>query len=104
MAKNINQKRITLQDYLEAEEMAVMGMAKYMHDVNCMAEDEETMGMMLGLIVQVTTKMQAILFGEPEEGFDKVFNVTSENLSNFEREDETLIEVVEDDIDDEGRE
>ena len=81
--KNVNRKQITLQEYLDAEEKAVMEMAKYMHDVNCTEEDDETMGMMLSLIVQVTTKMQGMLFGEETEAIKKVFDVRAQTLEKL---------------------
>ena len=81
--KNVNRKKVTLQDFLEAEEKAVMEMAKYMHDMNCSEEDDETMGMMLSLIVQVTTKMQGILFGKETETIKKVFDVRALTLEKL---------------------
>ena len=55
---------VTLDEFLMAEDLAVGAMARMMHNMNRSSKDEETMTMMLDLILQVTSKMQDILFGE----------------------------------------
>ncbi len=60
----MNSKTGTLEEYLVAQDEAIMGMVEAMRMLNRTEEDEETMLMMLDLIVQVTTKIQGILFGE----------------------------------------
>ena len=69
----MNSKTVTLEEYLVAQDAAIMGMVEAMRMLNRTEEDEETMLMMLDLIVQVTTKIQGILFGEDaEDGEDEM--------------------------------
>lgn len=93
--ENTSEKRITLQQYLDAEEKSIMSMAKFMKSQNHEPEDDEAMGMMLGLIIQVTSQMQDILFGEQDD-IEKVFDFTTEGLANYEPDEVTLY-VVDDD-------
>ena len=84
-------KMVTLDEYLQAEEMAIMGMAKGMHTMNHTAEDHETMVMMLQLVLQTTTVIQKILFGTPEGEFEKVYDFSEENIRNYGNDGEVYI-------------
>ena len=68
--KKKNPKKVTMRDYLAAQEEAVMGMVETMRSLNQTEEDEETMCMMLDLILQVTTRIQGILFGDEVENLE----------------------------------
>ena len=78
--KNEIEKTVTLQDFLMAEDLAVGSMARFMHDMNRSSDDNQTMTMMLDLILQVTTKMQSILFGTPEE---EVIQLRTNEMDGF---------------------
>ncbi|MBO4927464.1 MAG: hypothetical protein J5379_04350 [Clostridiales bacterium] len=78
--KNEIEKTVTLQDFLMAEDLAVGSMARFMHDMNRSSDDNQTMTMMLDLILQVTTKMQCILFGTPEE---EVIQLRTNEMDDF---------------------
>ena len=84
-------KMVTLEDYLQAEEMAIMSMAKYMHTMNHTAEDHETMVIMLQLVLQTTTVIQDMLFGTQVGEFEKVFDFSEENLERYGNEDAVFI-------------
>ena len=90
MAKNTNLRMVTLQDFLEAEEMAVGGIASFMRSMNHTKKDEELMTLLLSLIVDVTTKMQGILFGEETECIEKNYDILPEMLEDDDSDDDTL--------------
>ncbi len=90
MAKNTNLRMVTLQDFLEAEEMAVGGFASFMRSMNHTKKDEEMMTLLLSLIVDVTTKMQGILFGEETESVEKEFDIRLDMLEEDDSDDDTL--------------
>ena len=91
----MNSKTVTLEEYLVAQDEAIMGMVEAMRMLNRTEEDEETMLMMLDLIVQVTTKIQGILFGEDaEDGEDEMEDM---------QEDECLYDPLMVIVDEDGR-
>ena len=65
--KNKKEKTVTLKEYQMAEEKAVRAMALKMDKMNRTEKDEQTMMVMLELILKVTSDMQEILFGDETE-------------------------------------
>ena len=69
-----NQELVRLQDFLDAEERAVMEKARYMKSLNTSEEDDRRLSIVIHFILDVTTRMQELLFGESEEAYIKLFN------------------------------
>ena len=76
--KNKKKKTVTLKEYQMAEEKAVRAMALKMDKMNRTEKDEQTMMVMLELILKVTSAMQEILFGEETEEDDSCGEETCE--------------------------
>lgn len=74
----MNPKTVTQEEYLDAQEEAVMGMVEAMRMLNKTEEDEEKLCIMLDLVLQVTTKIQGILFGEDDEDDDETESIDDE--------------------------